>query len=371
MATKEEFLAAGYVHIGYFSPPLSTEDTYPEYIKENVEAALARIKKVADEKSVSFAFMTDIHYSKTPNHDVRFQRLMNAYRTLKENIGADKILIGGDVVNDGTKKYKRDNQRELAHLLSGEKFFPANGNHDDNSIWDTVTETAPAVNHLTSGELYSLFYSHLPELGAKFADEGESLYYYYDDNDEKIRYIFLDMCDAPQDRDSEGRIIHTKQTTYAFSQKQIDWLISDALNVREEGFGAVITMHSFFREEDGESKRLTVVRDILDACKTGGKISKTYYEGEFAVSVNVDFGTRPHPDIIAVLAGHHHKDMGVYTESKIPVIFTGNVMMYDYAVPRIDGTPSELLFDVVTIDRKKRKIYTTRIGAGDHREFDY
>ena len=32
---------------------------------------------------------------------------------------------------------------------------------------------------------------------------------------------------------------------------------------------------------------------------------------------------------------------------------------------------SELLFDVVTIDRKKRKIYTTRIGAGDHREFDY
>ena len=191
MATKEEFLAAGCVYFGYFSPPLSSEDTYPDYIRENVADAISRIKSVSDKESISFAFMTDIHYSKTPNHDVRFQRLLNAYRTLKENIGADKILIGGDVVNDGTKKYKWDNQRELAGLLSGEKFFPVNGNHDDNSIWDTVTETAPAVNHLTSGELYSLFYSHLPELGAKFADEGESLYYYFDDELEKIRYIFL------------------------------------------------------------------------------------------------------------------------------------------------------------------------------------
>jgi len=371
MATKEEFLLAGYVYFGYISPELSSKETYPDYIKEDVESAIKRIKSRSGKEGVSFAFMTDIHYSKTPNHDIRTARLMNAYRKLKASVGAEKIIIGGDVVNDGTKKYKWDNQKELARILSGEKFFPVNGNHDDNSIWDTVTETAPAVNHLTSAELYSLFYSHLPELGARFADEGESLYYYFDDELEKIRYIFLDMCDAPQDRDSEGRIIHTKQTTYAFSQKQIDWLISDALNVREEGFGVVITMHSFFREEDGESKRLSVVRDILDACKTGGRISKSYYEGEFAVSVDVDFGTRPHPDIIAVLAGHHHKDMGVYTESKIPVIFTGNVMMYEYAVPRIDGTPSELLFDIVTINREERKIYTTRIGAGDDREFTY
>ena len=371
MATKEEFLAAGYVHIGYFSPPLSTEDTYPDYIKENVEAALARIKKVADEKSVSFAFMTDIHYSKTPNHDIRFARLMNAYRTIKESVGAEKLLIGGDVVNDGTKKYKWDNQKELAHLLEGEKFFPANGNHDDNSIWDDVTETVPCANHLTSEELYSLFYSHLPSFGAKFAREGERLYYYYDDKDEKIRYIFLDSNDPPQDKDSEGRIIYTKQRTVCLSQEQIDWLLNDALLPKEDGWDAVITMHTFWRETDGESKRLTVVRDILDACKTGGKISRTYYEGDFARTVKVDFSKRKKLNLIAVLAGHHHQDIVTYTESGIPVIFTGNVMMYEYTVPRIDGTASELLFDIVTIDREKRKIYTTRIGVGDDREIEY
>lgn len=371
MATKEEFLAAGYVYFGYISPPLSSDNTYPDYIKENVTDAISRIKSISDEDSISVAFMTDIHYSKTPNHDVRFARLMNAYRELKAAVGAEKILIGGDVVNDGTKKYKWDNQKELARLFSGEKFFPANGNHDDNSIWDTVTETVPNVNHLTGSELYSLFYSHLPALGAKFPDEGESLYYYYDDNDEKIRYIFLDMCDVPQDRDAEGRIVYTKQTTFGLSQRQVDWLIGDALNVSEDGWGAVVTMHSFYREEDGESKRLSVVKEILDARKEGGKISKTYYGGEFEVSVDVDFGKRTGLDIIAVLAGHHHRDIGIYTESGIPVIFTGSSMMYEYAVPRIDGDASELLFDIVTIDRKKQKIYTTRIGAGDHREFTY
>lgn len=371
MATKEEFLAAGYVHIGYFSPPLSSEDTYPDYIKENVDRAISRIKGIADENSVSFAFMTDIHYSKTPNHDIRFKRLMNAYNEIKESVGADKLLIGGDVVNDGTKKYKWDNQKELAGILSGEKFFPTNGNHDDNSIWDTVTETAPAVNHLTSAELYSLFYSHLPTLGAKFGKECESLYYYFDDNKEKIRYIFIDVCDPPQDTDELGRIIYTKQKTLCLSQHQTDWLVNDALVLPEEGWEAVFTMHSFYREEDGESKRLGVVKEILDACKKGDKISKTYYEGDFEVSVDVDFGKRNKVGIIAVLAGHHHKDFSAYTESGIPVIFTGNVIMYDYDVPRIDGTPSELLFDIVTIDKKNRKIYTTRIGAGEDREFTY
>ena len=371
MATKEEFLAAGYVYFGYVSPPLSSEDTYPDYIKENAERAISRIKSVSNESCVSFAFMTDIHYSKTPNHDIRFERLMNAYRAIKESVGADKILIGGDVVNDGTKKYKWDNQKELARLLSEEKFFPANGNHDDNSIWDIVTETVPAQNHLTSAELNSLFYSHLPSLGAKFGEEGESLYYYYDDNDEKIRYIFLDSNDPPQDTDDEGRIIYTKQRTMCLSQKQIDWLLNDALNVSQDGWSAVVTMHSFYREIDGESKRLSVVKEILDACRMGGKISKEYYEGDFAVSVDVDFGKRKKLDIIAVLAGHHHQDINIYTDSGIPVIFTGNVMMYEYAVPRIDGEASELLFDIVTIDRKNRKIYTTRVGAGEDREITY
>ena len=370
MALKEDLLKAGYVCFGYISPPLSSEDTYPDYIKENVDAAIARIKSVADDKSVSFAFMTDIHYSKTPNHDIRFARLMNAYRELKTSVGAEKILIGGDVVNDGVKKYKWDNQKELARLFEGEKFFPANGNHDDNSIWDDVTETAPFANHLTSEELYSLFYSHLPSLGAKFACEGERLYYYYDDHNEKIRYIFLDSNDPPQDTDDEGRIIYTKQRTVCLSQEQIDWLLNDAL-LHEEGWDAVITMHTFYREVDGESAHLSVLRDILDACKTGGKISATYYEGDFARTVEVDFSERKNVNIIAVLAGHHHQDIVAYTESGIPVIFTGNVIMYEYGVPRIDGEASELLFDIVTIDREKKKIYTTRIGAGEDRKVTY
>ena len=48
-----------------------------------------------------------------------------------------------------------------------------------------------------------------------------------------------------------------------------------------------------------------------------------------------------------------------------------DVMMYKYSVPRIDGDKSELLFDIVTIDRDKRIIYTTRIGAGRDKKINY
>ena len=60
-----------------------------------------------------------------------------------------------------------------------------------------------------------------------------------------------------------------------------------------------------------------------------------------------------------------------YTKEGIPVIYIGNVIMYKYAVPRIDGDKSELLFDIVTIDRKNRVIHTTRIGAGEDRTINY
>jgi hypothetical protein len=41
------------------------------------------------------------------------------------------------------------------------------------------------------------------------------------------------------------------------------------------------------------------------------------------------------------------------------------------ASERIKGTSSEFAVDVVTIDRTARKIYLTRLGAGDDRVIDY
>lgn len=42
-----------------------------------------------------------------------------------------------------------------------------------------------------------------------------------------------------------------------------------------------------------------------------------------------------------------------------------------YTSERVVGTATETALDVVTIDRLNRKIYMTRVGAGNDREIEY
>lgn len=58
----------------------------------------------------------------------------------------------------------------------------------------------------------------------------------------------------------------------------------------------------------------------------------------------------------------------------IPIILTGNAVMYDKGSKnqkRRGGDASELLFDIVTIDKKTRAIHIVRVGAGENRDAEY
>ena len=366
---KEEILKKGFIYFGYVSPELSSAEEYPDYIRENVAQAVEKIQSHQPRNSYTFAFMADLHYSTNFNHDIRTARLMNAYREIKRKTHADKLLLGGDFVNDGTKAYKVKNYRGLRNFVGDEKVFPVNGNHDDNSIWDVCVDGIPATQHLTAEELYTLFYNHLPDLGAKFNEKAPGLYYYFDDPVQKVRYIGLDTSDIPVKMDEQGSFVYTKQSVFALSQAQIDWLIGEALPVAED-WEIIFFAHNFPSERE-DTKHIDFLPELLDAYQTGTDLCKEYDEGDFKVKIDAKFSQCSRGKIIAGFAGHHHADFEVRTQSGIPVIFTGNVMMYQYSVPRIDGVTSELLFDAVTIDRDAKIIHTVRVGAGEDRAISY
>ncbi len=368
---NQKFLEIGYVNFGYFSPELSSDNEYPDYIKKEVADSVEKIQKVQNRRSLTFGFMADIHYSQTFNHEIRTKRLMNAYREVKKRVGADMLILGGDYTNDGSYEYKVNNFRELRALLDNEAYFPVNGNHDDNSIWDLYLENDTSQNHLTAEDMYKVFYNHLPRHNARFNEKNPGLYYYYDDNSQKVRYIFLDGSDIPYKVDENGKFIYTKQHTFALSQNQIDWLINDALNVESNEWDIVVISHTLFFEGDKEATRLELVNDILDAYKNGGKIDKEYCEGDFLVNVKADFKAKKRGNIIACFAGHYHRDMVKYTKEGIPLIFTDSSIMYDYRTKRIDGDKSEIIFDMVCIDRDEKKIHIVRVGAGSDRIVEY
>lgn len=353
----------GYVAFGYFSPDLKSDDEYPEYIESEVKRCIERVKSHQSKNSVSFAFITDIHYSDTPNHNVRTKRLVNAYKEIAK-AGVSMLVLGGDHVNDGLKEYKENNYRKLREFFTGIEYLPINGNHDDNSIWDRFVENEKSVNHITTSELHALFFDHIDTECGK-----DGLYYFKDDKNKKVRYIVIDPYDLPEKYDENGKLVYLKQDDYAISQKQADWLVDKALMFDEDGWSIVLLSHflPYPDKNTDEGREVDYINEILSSYQKGIDIHKTFGEGELSVKVDADFSARNKANILAVIMGHTHEDILQRDEANTPFIYRANAMMYDTAHhKRVDGTATELLFDIVTVDVKENKIYIDRVGAGEN-----
>ena len=365
----------GCIAFGYFSPELSSSCEYPPYIEEEVKSCVERIQEHQGYNTVTFGFMPDIHYSDTHNHNVRMKRVVNAYKEIAKRTGSSMLVLGGDYVNDGVKEYKVNNYRELRAHLSGTNFFPINGNHDDNSIWDVFTRNEKATQHIKTEELYSLFYSHVKYQGAEHDKNNNGLYYLYNDENAKIRYIFLDSNDIPEEYDENGMLAYTKQGTFALSQKQTDWLCNTALSFDEEGWGVVIFAHSakFPGEEpDNFENNIAFLNEIIKAYKSGEDLNGEFNEGILKVKINAQFSGKTRGNIIALFAGHHHSDILKTDSYGVPFIYRANTIMYKGPkLVRTDGDATEILFDVITINKDAGKIYITRVGAGEDLEVSF
>lgn len=78
-------------------------------------------------------------------------------------------------------------------------------------------------------------------------------------------------------------------------------------------------------------------------------------------------------EVICVFSGHNHVDGCIRTDGGLNVIST-TCDAYgapEGGVERTKGTITEQAFDVVNIDYENKKIYMTRIGAGEDRVFSY
>ena len=78
-------------------------------------------------------------------------------------------------------------------------------------------------------------------------------------------------------------------------------------------------------------------------------------------------------EVVCVFSGHNHVDGCIQTDGGLNVIST-TCDAYgkpEGGVVRTKGTITEQAFDVVNIDYENKKIYMTRIGAGEDRIFSY
>lgn len=380
MKEPEYYLTCGYEDHGYISPELSSSDIYPEYIKQEVCESVKSIQSHQGYDTVTFAFMTDLHYALSYNHEIRMKRTVNAYKEVAKRVHIDRLILGGDYTNEGCKEYKADCYRELRALFDGIDYFPVHGNHDDGTIWDqSYLKNEKCINHFDHEELYKLFYNHLPSKGAKMHEH--SLYYMIDDKNTKTRYICLDSGDIPYIFDDKGSLLYRGQHLFVMRNEQLNWLADKALRFDEEGWSVVFFIHSLalpsIKTEDlGDIRnRMPVLNSLIGAYKKGKAFKADSDEKDLGYHVEVDFSNYVRGDVIGFFVGDYHTDMVEYDNVGIPYILTGNAVMYSTPnpayVPRYDGDKSELLFDVITVNKKKRSIFITRVGAGEDRYIQY
>lgn len=380
MKTKELYIAYGMDYEGYIEPEVTSDSVYPEYINEEVNETVKTLQDIQGYNTATFGFITDMHYATQFKHThlVRLRRTLNAYRKISEVAQSDFLVMGGDLVTNGTKQYVSDCFRELRAELTGIKYMPVNGNHDDNCIWDPVCiKEEKATNHLMPEERYTLFYNHTQQNGAVFNCKNKGLFYYADNKDVKVRYIFLDTDDVPYKYNEKGSLVYFPHNFYGYSQDQLDWLMNDALNFDEDGWAVVIFQHvppvimSIDTKEN--LSRISVLHDILKARNNNTDLHLNCGEGDFYRELNADFSKYHKCDIVAVMCGHVHRDDEIEIDG-IQYITTANSVMYvknSNPLSRYDGTKNELLFDIATINKDKRTLSLIRVGAGEDRNFKF
>jgi len=221
----------------------------------------SNLKNSAD--SVNYIFITDIHYDATTSAAQK-TALLNQLKLIKNmandpDNNIDFVVVGGDTTTGlyGTKQGHIDAIGEILSPLKDCKVpvFTLMGNHDDNSYHAELSSYGKKYlpELILSDKDWKEDVLSLSDFSEGFVHDSErpySKYYYYDLPGKKTRVVCLDASDYNAPFDGDGNITElpllsasasSDQEKYAtansfkgFSDRQIDWLVSEALTATED-----------------------------------------------------------------------------------------------------------------------------------------
>ena len=266
----------------------------------------------------SFVFSTDNHWEKNTKNSGALAQY------IAENSSVKKIILGGDLITyHADKQAALDVINDVMTAFGGEPFV-ACGNHDDNGESTDVQGPEKLLILERYGTITRKFNTKIHPYRS-----GNNVYTYYTilNDADMFAYVVLDSTD------------------YDYSATQLNWLSAQLTALYQTYHIVIIThMHS---ASDG-----TVLEN------TGGKLETLLAGLDSSVT----------DKIIAIFAGHIHRDRVYRTSTGIPIIITKcDTYQQEHDSNMIPGTTTEQVLDVVHIDLDSETIYLTRIGSGNDR----
>ena len=310
----------------------------PSYWESSLDSKIEDINELElanDFDGDSFIFITDTHWqSNAKKSPSLVQKILN-----KTNI--KNVTFGGDVLNlDSTQAAAIGYYKSFYTAFKNTHLHSVLGNHDFN---DNVPATYPEA-HLTQQQVYSLAFKKeenevldIVKPQNNTNPVKDSFYYCIDNKVQKIRYIYL----------------NSRQESYGSTQ--LAWLL-DRLEELDNTWTVILFTHFVWTN-------IVDNTPVINASYTELLGFLTSNQGSYNCT------------IAGLLSGHTHFDYSTTSTLGFPVIAT-STDCYSLSTTALSpemtlGTDTEQCFDVVTIDKTNKKLYFTRIGAGNDREFSY
>lgn len=348
----------------------------PSYFKDSFQNVLETPTK----DRVVIGFLTDSHYQSDDyaKNELKHTSWM-AYLTKK--IKMDALIFGGDNINGYyDKKQIKDEAIKAVNSVEGQKdpdtpLFWLMGNHD-NGRGQNGKNTPEEC--LTNDEIKEIF-GGKGQYGE--VRNGNSLYFYKDIVEYKVRVIGLNNFDLPETTNSDGTYAFNTLSIGGYQQEQLEWLANEALKLPDETWQVIIFQHApipgtFQTAVDGNDGtpiyNVNAFLGIVKAFQEGTQYTAANPTSLVPVSLSVDFTNQGEGTLIAIVSGHVHRDGQMYYDG-MNLIETDCSLSYtgDVSRGRERGTETETAFDVYSIDATERVIEIRRFGAGTNRWFNY
>lgn len=301
----------------------------PEYYNHYLDDRSKAINDAIAECSCdyeTFFWITDIHWE--PDLNARKSPLLIKY--LASKTGINKLLNGGDTGN--SQVICKNAISQLRNAIGSNKVYTVTGNHEINDASRYERPFRRVADELR-GHNSDIVYG-----------DGDRSYFYFDNTENKIRYIGLSTF---------GLYIDDKYESY-YKADQLAWFKNAALNV-EQGWTIVIFTHALYNVRCATDKIYVApsgADDFIDAIDN--------YNGN---------GT-----IACVLIGHTHRDRIHIGSTGVPYIISAcdrNASYHgDINVDRTTGTIREQHFEAVVIDKLARKVKLLSIGGNARDGYD-
>ena len=295
--------------------------TYLQTKNGEINAAMDNIGGIGD----AFVFYTDPHWgSKNQKHTPQI------IQNMLENTALRSVYCGGDVIDSGSGGFT-----EYCKAFRGIDVFTARGNHDQNPNAQDASDIVPDTE----------YYNRILKPIEHLVNTKGKLYFYRDNDSEKIRYIFMDSGSNRAD---------------TLNAEQITWM-QEALTSLSSDWSALVIQHAVFIGAEASVATLNFAG-----------------QGNTTINAINAVWSQMQCQFIGIVCGHVHRDYSTTDATYgYPIIATScdvgdtGRTTYDPVNGATPGTTDEQIMDVFIINKSTRTITVKRIGAGSDRSFTY